>query len=112
LLGGPESSPAPPVVRPPPAPARGGPARAAAVPSRAPTGGPQLTLDQYAWLVVTCELYPAYSEATLARYGLSGPGAHAAIDAYWGEKMAAEPALAARYSELCAAARNYLLQPR
>ncbi|AUX44368.1 uncharacterized protein SOCE26_058320 [Sorangium cellulosum] len=73
---------------------------------------PPLTLNQYAGLVVACELYPAYVESTHARYGVPTPAARAALDAFWAARLAADPALAQRWPELCEAARRYFLQSR
>ncbi|MGK3961454.1 hypothetical protein WMF38_51160 [Sorangium sp. So ce118] len=73
---------------------------------------PPLTLNQYAGLVVACELYPAYVESTQARYGVPTPAARAALDAFWAGRLAADPALAQRWPELCEAARRYFLQSR
>ncbi|WP_437643695.1 hypothetical protein [Sorangium sp. So ce362] len=73
---------------------------------------PPLTLNQYAGLVVACELYPAYVESTHARYGVPSPAARAALDAFWATRLAADPALAQRWPELCEAARRYFLQSR
>ncbi|KYF94929.1 hypothetical protein BE20_05095 [Sorangium cellulosum] len=73
---------------------------------------PPLTLNQYAGLVVACELYPAYIESTHARYGVPTPAARAALDAFWSARLAADPALAQRWPELCEAARRYFLQSR
>ncbi|WP_437541300.1 hypothetical protein WME97_26675 [Sorangium sp. So ce367] len=73
---------------------------------------PSLTLNQYAGLVVACELYPAYVESTNARYGVPTPAARAALDAFWAGRFAADPALAQRWPELCEAARRYFLQSR
>lgn len=91
----------------------------ASAPSAAPAGDPvsmrappPLTLNQYAGLVVACELYPAYVESTQARYGVPTPAARAALDAFWAGRLAADPALAQRWPELCEAARRYFLQSR
>ncbi|XXT15059.1 hypothetical protein WME94_32905 [Sorangium sp. So ce429] len=91
----------------------------ASAPSAATSGDPlsmrappPLTLNQYAGLVVACELYPAYVESTQARYGVPTPAARAALDAFWAGRLAAEPALAQRWPELCEAARRYFLQSR
>jgi hypothetical protein len=73
---------------------------------------PSLTLNQYAGLVVACELYPAYVESTNARYGVPTPAARASLDAFWAGRFAADPALAQRWPELCEAARRYFLQSR
>jgi hypothetical protein len=73
---------------------------------------PPLTLNQYAGLVVACELYPAYAESTHARYGVPTAAARAALDAFWAGRIAADPALAEGWRELCAAARRYFLQSR
>ncbi|WP_437849893.1 hypothetical protein [Sorangium sp. So ce363] len=73
---------------------------------------PSLTLNQYAGLVVACEMYPAYVESTNARYGVPTPAARAALDAFWAGRFAADPALAQRWPELCEAARRYFLQSR
>ena len=88
-----------------PAPASAGDALSARPP-------PSLTLNQYAGLVVACELYPAYVESTNARYGVPTPAARAALDAFWAGRFAADPALAQRWPELCDAARWYFLQSR
>ncbi|WP_437962017.1 hypothetical protein WME76_21765 [Sorangium sp. So ce119] len=73
---------------------------------------PPLTLNQYAGLVVACELYPAYVESTHARYGVPTPAARAALDAFWAARLATDPALAQRWPELCEAARRYFLESR
>lgn len=95
------------------------PRAAPSVPAPTPTPGPAstaapppLTLNQYAGLVAACELYPAYVESTHARYGVPTPAARAALDAYWGERIAADPALAERWRELYEAARKHWLQSR
>ncbi|WP_437498527.1 hypothetical protein [Sorangium sp. So ce1099] len=120
---GPSAAPASPSV----APASGPSAASTASPSVAPASGPSaatsggpvsmrapppLTLNQYAGLVVACELYPAYVESTQARYGVPTPAARAALDAFWAGRLAADPALAQRWPELCEAARRYFLQSR
>ncbi|WP_437923417.1 hypothetical protein WMF37_30865 [Sorangium sp. So ce291] len=109
------------------APAAGPSAASTASPSVAPASAPSavtsgdpvsmrapppLTLNQYAGLVVACELYPAYVESTQARYGVPTPAARAALDAFWAGRLAADPALAQRWPELCEAARRYFLQSR
>ncbi|WP_437751887.1 hypothetical protein [Sorangium sp. So ce1389] len=116
-----------PASAPSVAPAAGPSAAPASAPSVAPASAPSaalsgepvsmrapppLTLNQYAGLVVACELYPAYVESTQARYGVPTPAARAALDAFWAGRLAADPALAQRWPELCEAARRYFLQSR
>jgi hypothetical protein len=119
------AAPAPPTNRPPltavlsAMPAAAPSAMPAAAPSstsptstRSVPSPPSLTLNQYAGLVVACELYPAYVESTHARYGVTTAAARAALDAFWAGRIAADPALAEHWRELCAAARRYFLQAR
>jgi hypothetical protein len=73
---------------------------------------PSLTLNQYAGLVVACELYPSHVESTHALYGVPTAAARAALDAFWASRFAADPALVEQWWELCAAARRYFLQSR
>ncbi|WP_437618350.1 hypothetical protein [Sorangium sp. So ce1151] len=116
-----------PASAPSVAPASGPSAASSASPSVAPASAPSaatsgepvsmrapppLTINQYAGLVVACELYPAYVESTQARYGVPTPAARAALDAFWAGRLAADPALAQRWPELCEAARRYFLQSR
>lgn len=74
--------------------------------------GPRAGYRFYAGLVVACELYPAHVESTQARYGIPTAAARAALDAFWAGRIAADPALAEHWRELCAAARKYFLQGR
>ncbi|WP_437806413.1 hypothetical protein [Sorangium sp. So ce1078] len=104
----PSAHPAP-VASVPPASA---PAPASAGDPSSTRSAPALTLNQYAGLVVACELYPAHVESTHARYGVPTPAARAALDAFWASRLAADPALAQRWPELCEAARRYFLQSR
>ncbi|WP_437661781.1 hypothetical protein [Sorangium sp. So ce1182] len=132
VAAGPSATPATspsvaPASAPSVAPASGPSAASSASPSVAPASGPSaatsgepvsmrapppLTINQYAGLVVACELYPAYVETTQARYGVPTPAARAALDAFWAGRLAADPALAQRWPELCEAARRYFLQSR
>lgn len=73
---------------------------------------PTLTLQQYAGLVVACELYPSHVEGMHARYGVPTQAARLALDAFWGSRIAADPTTANRWKELCAEARKYFMQSR
>ncbi|XXX72482.1 hypothetical protein WMF30_33025 [Sorangium sp. So ce134] len=124
VAAGPSAPPVPAPSIPPAAAPSASPASGQSVPppsSPAPASAgdplsmrspPPLTLNQYAGLVVACELYPAYVESTHARYGVPTPAARAALDAFWASRLAADPALAQRWPELCEAARRYFLQSR
>jgi hypothetical protein len=86
------------------------PAEPPSPPKAAPATPPALSLEQYAGMVVACELYPAYVEATHQRYGVSSPAARAAVDAYWQARIRADATVAARWRELREAARQHFLR--
>lgn len=68
---------------------------------------PSLTLEQHASLQVELEATPDQSAAVLRRYGLSAEQ-HAAIDASWKAKIAAEPALGTSWADAAARYRTWL----
>jgi hypothetical protein len=76
----------------------------------AAAGIPQLTLEQYAGMVVACELYPLYVQVTQSRYGVRTPDERAALDRFWQERLSAEPALAEQWERMREDAWRYFNQ--
>ncbi|WP_437977838.1 hypothetical protein WMF11_14130 [Sorangium sp. So ce295] len=82
-----------------PLPFASGPRAAPAAPS-APPPTPALSLEQYASLCADLAASPGDAEALFARYGLGRPEERAAVDAFWRDRLARDPAAHRRWQEL------------
>ncbi|WP_437602325.1 hypothetical protein WMF28_11925 [Sorangium sp. So ce590] len=74
------------------------PAAPAASPGAPPA--PALSLEQYASLCADLAAAPAGAEALFAQYGLREPEARRAVDGFWRERLARDPAAHQRWQEL------------
>ncbi|HTN86644.1 MAG TPA: hypothetical protein VL242_23250 [Sorangium sp.] len=75
-------------------------ARAAPVPPPASPPVPALSLEQYATLCAELAAAPGNAEALFARYGLIQPEARVAVDRFWRDRLARDPAEHQRWKEL------------
>ncbi|WP_437279871.1 hypothetical protein WME90_04760 [Sorangium sp. So ce375] len=92
---------------------RAPPQSAGAAPSSGPGAAasiPPLTLEQYAGMVVACELYPLYAQSTQSRYGVRTPDERAALDRFWHARLSADPVLAEHWERMRESARRYFRQ--
>ncbi|WP_437717516.1 hypothetical protein WMF45_14555 [Sorangium sp. So ce448] len=80
-----------------PLPFASGPRAAPAAPS---SPAPALSLEQYASLCADLAASPGDAEALFARYGLGRPEERAAVDAFWRDRLARDPAAHRRWQEL------------
>ncbi|WP_437591027.1 hypothetical protein [Sorangium sp. So ce1000] len=92
--------------RAPPQSARAAPSSG---PSAAASSSP-LTLEQYAGMVVACELYPLHAQNTQSRYGVRTPDERAALDRFWQSRLSADPVLAEQWERMRENARRYFRQ--
>jgi hypothetical protein len=69
-----------------------------------------LTLEQYAGMVVACELYPLHAQNTQSRYGVRTPDERVALDRFWQARLSADPALAEQWERMRENARRYFRQ--
>ncbi|WP_437486988.1 hypothetical protein WME75_05140 [Sorangium sp. So ce1014] len=92
---------------------RAPPQPAWAAPSSGPGAAasiPPLTLEQYAGMVVACELYPLHAQSTQSRYGVRTPDERAALDRFWHARLSADPVLAEHWERMRENARRYFRQ--
>ncbi|MGK3972313.1 hypothetical protein WMF38_11415 [Sorangium sp. So ce118] len=75
-------------------------ARAAPVPTPASLSVPALSLEQYATLCAELGASSGNAEALFARYGLIQPEARLAVDRFWRDRLARDPAAHQRWQEL------------
>ncbi|AUX21778.1 uncharacterized protein SOCEGT47_022660 [Sorangium cellulosum] len=61
---------------------------------------PALSLEQYASLCADLAASPGDAEALFARYGLGRPEARLAVDGFWRDRLARDPAAHRRWREL------------
>jgi hypothetical protein len=81
-------------------------AEAVAAASRLPS--PELNVEQYAWLAVRCEIDPASTPALCRQHGIETDEALLALEQLWRERVAADPALRARFEQLVTHYRDWI----
>lgn len=75
-------------------------ARPAPATPSSPATAPALSLEQYASLCAELAATPDDAEALFARYGLGRPEARLAVDGFWRDRLARDPAAQERWQEL------------
>lgn len=72
------------------------------LPFDAPSPAKMLTLQQYVSLCAECRAQPQELSAIRARYGITSPEQHQALDAHWAAQLRANPELKREHEQLVA----------
>ena len=75
-----------------------------------PAGMPELTVEQYAALMVELEAYPEKRGEVLAMYGIHTDAAWTACDEHWTARLVGDPALRQRWIKLSADLKKKLVR--
>lgn len=73
---------------------------------------PELTVEQYASLKATCEVFPERTEAVGKQYGVPTPAQRDALDESWRKRLSADPTLEQRLGKLIDEYRAWLASQR
>lgn len=80
----------------------------AALPFRPAPPAPSLTLEQVVSLEIDLVTWPGHRAATLARYGVAGEAAYAALNGLWSQRRSDDAAIDRRWTEAAALYRAWL----
>jgi hypothetical protein len=73
---------------------------------------PELSIEQYAWLAVRCESEPESTRAMCLEHGIATAQALRTLEETWHKRLAANPAVRARFDQLVAHYRGWIAQRR